>query len=283
MAVLSAVSVGRVGAVETVPAPVADTVRFRVPPLPLPSFLDRLAGPERQATGSALLGPVVPSRPLTFIVLPVDAAGSAYALESGCADLLPMLLGIELAAERPITEVDRTLMREVVQDQILSGLLSSDSNKLALGRVLGGRLLIFARFTAIGVMDKIALRAVDVESTLPLPVGLLDAPPGSTVDEVAPLVADALWTEIAKAYPIQGRLLPKAAGAFEVNIGTQVGVTKDTVFDLLLGPGSNPVRDASVTVIGAPSQNSATVTVEGVEGENPEEEDGSWYVRARSE
>ncbi|MCH7961641.1 MAG: hypothetical protein IIC49_04845 [Planctomycetes bacterium] len=71
--------------------------------------------------------------------------------------------------------------------------------------------------------------------------------------------------------------------AFEVNIGTQVGVTKDTVFDLLLGRGGNPVRDASVTVIGAPSQNSATVTVEGVEGENPAEEDGSWYVRARSE
>ena len=73
MAVLAAVSVGRVGAAETVPTPVADTVRFRVPPVPLPSFLDRLAGPERQATGSAPLAPVVPSRPLSFMLQTPEA------------------------------------------------------------------------------------------------------------------------------------------------------------------------------------------------------------------
>ena len=66
IAVLVALSVDPARATEIVPTSMADTVRFQVPPVVLPSFLDRLAGPGRRATGVGPLTPTVPRRPISF-------------------------------------------------------------------------------------------------------------------------------------------------------------------------------------------------------------------------
>ncbi|MFV2006829.1 MAG: hypothetical protein ACC667_05260, partial [Longimicrobiales bacterium] len=73
MVVLVAGSVGQLGAVEAVPAVAADTVRLQVPPVVLPPFLDRLAGPAWQATGSSPFAPAVPIRPLSFTLQTPEA------------------------------------------------------------------------------------------------------------------------------------------------------------------------------------------------------------------
>ncbi|MCH7562265.1 MAG: hypothetical protein IH968_00455 [Gemmatimonadetes bacterium] len=109
MAVLMAVSVGRLGAAETVPAPVADTVRFRVPPLPLPAFLDRLAGPGLQATGSGPLSPLVPSRPLSFMLQTpaawLLAPGATYLRHRLAAHRLRLISLLALPPPSPETPV----------------------------------------------------------------------------------------------------------------------------------------------------------------------------------
>lgn len=221
------------------------------------------------------------SRPLVFAVLPGDIKRGRLAAELGLADLLPTMLGGNLAKNTPMKMVDRELLRELLTEQELSGMLSTNEGRLHLGRVLGARLLVKCDFTAAGSGEKILITLDDTETTERIAVPVQDLSAQMDLDGVSDSLAKVIWKSISEQYPIQGKLY-SAADGFEINIGKGVGVTSGMIFDILAAPDASPLPGAQVMVNGTPGNANAKVTVRGVDiGNAGDAAAPQWLVRVR--
>lgn len=220
------------------------------------------------------------SRPLTFAVLPGEVKAGRLAVESGLADLLPTLLGNDLAEDTSMTMVDRELLRELLMEQELSGMLSTNEGRLRLGRVLGARLLVKCDFTFAGGGEKIVVTVDDTETTERIPVPVQDLQDQVALDGVAESLSKLIWKNVSGHYPIQGRLY-NAEDSPEINIGAGVGVKSGMVFDILADPDAPPLSGAQAVVQGTPGGASAQVTLKGIDIGGANATEGQWLVRAR--
>ncbi len=219
------------------------------------------------------------SRPLTFAILPGEVKRSRLAVESGVSDLLPSLLGARLVSNTPMQMVDRELIRELLAEQALSGMLSTNEGKLRLGQVMGARLLVRCDFTRIGANEKALVIVNDTETTERIPVPVLDMSAPVIMDTLFDSLALAIWENISKHYPIQGRLYAGSESP-EINIGAAVGVRPKMIFDIHIAPNVPPIAGAVAVVQETPGTATTKVTLVSVDagklGTAPE---NGWFVR----
>jgi len=221
------------------------------------------------------------SRPLTLMLLPVKATGSTYALESGLGDLMPLLLGAWLNQATPIQTLDRRYISDILAEQELSGLLGPGNGALALGKLLGARLMVACKFMRIDNQEEIMVQINSVETSerLPLSVPSLAAHPDS--DALVDAIGVALWDAIRESYPIQGRLYRKE-GVAEINIGSEVGLRPGMTFDVLLDPEIPVLSDVTAKTTERVSTTYSRVNVQGLDSDDiPEATEDAWYVRIR--
>jgi tRNA A-37 threonylcarbamoyl transferase component Bud32/tetratricopeptide (TPR) repeat protein len=241
------------------------------------------------------------SRPLTFFVLPSDATQSPMAVESGLTDVLHILLGDALDAGAPrnrpgaaggaprnhpgaagsarMNLVDREVINEILAEQELSALVGSQAGQLALGKVLGARLIIACRFARLDGNDQLLFKVDDTETTERLPVSPMVLDRGTSASVLVQEAAKRILGALAEAYPIQGRLYREGSQAM-VNVGLQVGLDEGTRFRICRDPELQPLPDAAAQVDGPPGPNSATLKLVGLNvAQLPERAEEGWYVR----
>lgn len=221
------------------------------------------------------------SRPLTFFVLPTEPGATKAAVGTGLADLLPTLLGDSLDSRDSMNLVDRDLINEILAEQELSGLLSSAKDQLALGKVLGARLIISCRFGKLGNEEQLFVKLGDTETTERVPVKPIQIDLGANPGEVVEEAANRIWAAAAQAYPVQGRLYQQD-GAAMVNLGVEVGVTEGMEFDVFRHLDTPPLEGVKAIAEGGLGVTTCKVRLEGVDtSELPGRSEEGWYVRGR--
>jgi len=221
------------------------------------------------------------SRPLTFFVLPASVDGSRIAVNQGLADLFPTLLGHRLDEQPSMNLVNRELINEILAEQELSALVSSRSGQLALGRLLGARLILTSAFVRAGGKERLVITANDVETSEEVPIQSLDLSAHVDLDALVARAADTVEDVVASVYPLQARLYLQD-GRPCLNIGSETGLAGEMTFDIFRHPDLPPIPDVSVVVSGTPGSRSTWVTLEGVRAEQlPDSEEKGWYVRER--
>lgn len=221
------------------------------------------------------------SRPLTFAVLPGEIKRSRIAAESGIADLLPLLLGNLLDANTPMQVVDRELLQEILTEQALSGMLSTNEGRLRLGRFLGARLFLKCNFVRIGMDDKAIIIIDDVETTERIPVPPQDIQLPVEVDSVVNAYAKIIWERVSNHFPERGRLYKGADGP-QINIGAAMGVVPGMTFDILADPDLPPLPGVKAVVLGSPGNTMSQVEVHGMDLNTIETTpEGGWFVCVR--
>ena len=221
------------------------------------------------------------SRPLTFLVLPVEVRRSRYALEAAWMDLLPGWLSDALARQSAMEAVERENIDDILAEQELSGLLSDKAGQLALGRILGARLMLQCTFARLGEREVVTVKMVDVESTVRKPVERVVLGPSAAPDDVAvDAIASAVYAAARSAYPLQARLYA-GADAPEINIGATVGLRPGMVFDAFADPDASPVPDLTVRVGESVGGRVTPVEVSGRELTLPAEPKEGLFVRER--
>lgn len=219
------------------------------------------------------------SRPLTFAVLPGNIKRSRIALESGLHDLLPSLLGSKITEKAPVVMVDRELVRDILAEQELSGMLSSNEGRLRLGRVLGARLLIKCDFSRADTKEKILVTVDDTETTERISVPVIDIDYPVVLDQIADKLASVIWEKVSDRYPLQARLYAGANGP-EINIGLAAGVKAGMSFDIFTEADAPPIPNASAKVVETLGKAASRVIVEGIDSSNlGSTPDAGWFVR----
>jgi hypothetical protein len=221
------------------------------------------------------------SRPLRFVMLPAEPGKSRMAINSGLADILPWMLGAALESQTSLELVNRDLLSDILAEQELSAQLSNKAGQIALGQVLGARLLIQCEFGSLRLAatpeDFVIIEVVDTETTR-------DASPDEriklarpvVIDELVSQLADAIQKAVNEAYPLQGKLTRQNRGLF-INIGSDVGVETDMRFAVSPGPDPTLVTpDTFVVVEGPLGLQRAGVRPEGFDPADIPEE--GWYI-----
>jgi len=223
------------------------------------------------------------SRPLTCYILPADAGTSRYAVESGLADLLPAVLADMLDEDTAINVLERGLIEEIVEEQVLSAYLSKESGQLMLGKVLGARLLIHCRFASLGGSEKVFVKMTDIETTDKVRVDSADIPRRADPEELIRLLSENIGAAAERAFPLQARLYGAQAGP-EINIGSAVGLRPGMVFDILYDAGAEAIPEASAVVADGVRGGMAPVLLNGInQDELPTQVNEGLYVRIREE
>ncbi len=239
---------------------------------------------ERMDAGAAADSPadLWTSRPLTFYLLPADVGSSRYAVTSGLADILTMLLGDALDEDTPLNLVDRELIAEILQEQELSALLGSKANQLALGRLLGSRLIMRCGFVRLEDGERLTIKIDDAETGERIPVGAIALKRAEGVETTIGRVANDIRQAVQKAYPVQGRVHQGANGPV-INVGTRVGLTEDMIFDVYADAEASPVPGVRAMVTTTPGANESAVEIVGMDAKDlPDSEEAAWFVRERS-
>ncbi|MBI2434289.1 MAG: protein kinase [Candidatus Hydrogenedentes bacterium] len=223
------------------------------------------------------------SRPLTLCILPVEQPVTAFALDSGLGDLLPSTLGDSIGLNSHLSVVDRSLLQEVLAEQELSGLLSTKNGRLNLGNVLGARVLIAPKFRRLGGKERILLDAADTETTDDRPIQALEVDTNSNdIDALMTALTQRVEDMAKSEYPLQARLHQRENAAY-INIGTQCGLEKSMVFDVLADPALPPLEGATATVTEGLGADSARVEIVGLALQDlPTEPGSAWYVKQRT-
>jgi tetratricopeptide (TPR) repeat protein len=223
------------------------------------------------------------SRPLTFFVLPTEPGITKTAMGTGLVDLLPTLLGDALDSKDSMNLVDRDLINEILSEQELSGLLSSAKDQLALGKVLGARLIISCRFGKLGDDEQLFVKVDDTETTERVPVKPIRIDLGANPEVVVEEAANRIWTAASQAYPVQGRLY-RQDGTVLVNLGSALGVTEGMEFEVYRHPDAPPLEGVKAIVDSGLGGTTCKVRLEGVDAsELPETTTEGWYVRGRQQ
>lgn len=207
------------------------------------------------------------SRPLTFFTLPPNGAATAFAREPGLPPLAGELLSADLEESGLMRPVDRANIAAILGEQDLAARLSvnTPSGQLALGQLLGGRLILQCGFGSLGGRDFVTVTATDVESGRKhtMRVELPEEYPGPV--EVITLAADATLSRLSAQYPLQGRIY-REGDTVLLNIGAQLGVNAGMAFAVFDDPLAPPIPGARVTIapegIGA---SQARVTLAGID------------------
>lgn len=106
------------------------------------------------------------------------------------ATLLPDSLTSALSAFPELRVVERTKLRQVLEEQKLgSSALADQDSKLRLGRILGARGMIFGNYVELGGVVRADVRLVDVETGQVLLSTPIIAPSDRLQDQVGELAA----------------------------------------------------------------------------------------------
>jgi len=216
------------------------------------------------------------SRPLRFFVLPVDPGNSRLAMTSGLVDVLPGLLAGALSEATPMELVNRDLIHEILMEQQLSAYLSSASGQLALGQVLGARLMVECKLGRLMREDFLTTEVVDTETTLQRTPERIDLSGAIQPDVLIDQLVANIWEAVRKAYPVRGRLTRGPDGA-EVDVGSSVGLREGTRFAILTEPDANARVPAVAAVVAAPPlATRAHVRLDGIDLDRIPDE--GWFV-----
>jgi hypothetical protein len=222
------------------------------------------------------------SRPLTFFVLPPLDGGDPYLRESGLADVLPMLLGDRLVADTPMELVDRALINDLLQEQLLAAKVGSETGQVQLGQVLGARLILQGQFIRLGENRKMGLRLVDVETSRRPAVTAVPVNRFADPELLLEKVAEETWNAVREAYPLQARLFVEN-GVPVINIGNAVGLKSGMAFDLFVDPEVRRLPDVTATVKTVRGDTAAEMELSQPDFVNhlPTGPDNAYYVRER--
>lgn len=242
--------------------------------------IKRLGELAREAKQEAVTRDKWTSRKLSFFVLPPQVNKSQYAVESGLADFLPMLLSDALD-ETNMTPVDRELLADALAEQELAANVGSTDNPLILGEVLGSRFIIQPKFMALGAKQSLTVTMTDVESTNSIGVQRVPIEAGADPEEVAGQLARSIFASVQEEYPIQGRLY-QLEGVARLNIGASAGVEPGMAFEVFADPDTTPLPGVVATVETAVGAAEAPVQLTGVDvQELPDSQEAAWYARVK--
>jgi tRNA A-37 threonylcarbamoyl transferase component Bud32/tetratricopeptide (TPR) repeat protein len=223
------------------------------------------------------------SRPLRFLILPTDSGKSAYAIESGLADVLPELLGRTLDEHGRLDWVDRDELDVTLAEQELSSYLSSDANRVQLGMLLGARTIIEGRFNSLLGEETLTGKIVDSETTLRIPIAEIPVAGGLPPRDAVNDLAESVIQRIEVTYPLKARLQRDPDGLV-IDIGGELAVSPGTQFIVL--PEADiyapPIADAVAIVEQITGAGSARVRMEGLTPDQVPDEglyviEESWY------
>jgi len=220
------------------------------------------------------------SRPIRVWVYRALPGKSRLALESGLVDVLPWMLANDLKqnSATPLEVVNRELLPEMLAEQELSAELSSGTDRLRLGRVLGARVLVECRFDSLMQKDYAMVAAMDTETTSVIPVNRIDLPHNFDPETWVKRLGETIAQAVARAYPVRGRLTAGESGP-QLNIGRAVGVREGMRFRVAVEPDEGTALPDKWVVIGQPAgETDVLVQVEGFEAKDVPP--GGWYVFA---
>ncbi len=203
------------------------------------------------------------SRPLTFVLLPVEANPSDYANRSGLVDVLPMLLGEELESRTALNLVDRELIGEVLAEQKLSALLSQQAGQLEFGRILGARLIMRCIFGRLGGSEFVKAKVVDAETGEEVIVPRVDLQRSTSPDALLGTLADEIGHAVKQHYPLRARLTREGDRA-RIDIGSSEGVQPAMRFQIAVGADRSTLIPDRLAIVEEPVDvESAHVRVDG--------------------
>ncbi|MCP4642186.1 MAG: protein kinase [bacterium] len=210
------------------------------------------------------------SRPRGFFVLPTESLVSSAAVPASIdpaeiTDLLHMFVGEALADRPPLRLVERELINELLAEQELSAHTSSEDGRVALGKVLGARLVIQCQLGAVGGEGFVKLCVVDTENTTSLTSKQVRLSEVNDLYGLAEEIATRISAKVDREYPLQGRATVDG-DRVRLSVGKSVGVVPGMRFALASEPDTyKRVPDASAVVTEDVGDDWAVVALEGIE------------------
>jgi hypothetical protein len=174
------------------------------------------------------------SRPLTLVLLDLEEQGGAPA-RAGETEALVFFLVQRLQDSPRVRIVDRALFGKVLEELDLgAGRLSDPVLSLHLGRIFSARLLGHGTVYRDREAVKIHLKFIETETTS-LRVALSQTFPKETpLEKMAEEIAAKILGRIEQSYPLRGEVLSvEGRDDVRINLGAQVGLDRDTLFDVL--------------------------------------------------
>ena len=172
--------------------------------------------------------------------------------------------------------VNRELIHEILMEQQLSAYLSSASGQLALGQLLGARLMVQCKFGRVLGEDYLTTAVVDTESSVQHTAERVDLGTALQPDLLIDQLVANIWGTVRMAYPIRGRLTRGSDGV-EVDVGSTVGVQEGMRFAVLTEPDANArVPAVAAVVIAPPLASRAQVRLDGLDVDKVPDE--GWFV-----
>ncbi len=171
------------------------------------------------------------STPLTLWLMDIETHG--YAFQEGEAKLLAGALSERLTTANRMHLVERAILPALLEELKLgSSRLSDPATALSLGRLMAARLILAGRLSFSGPQGQVALRLIETESgtikaSLTESFGL--SMPASALAEK---LSSDLLEQMAKVYPLRGKVMDVQGNRVRLNIGQTVGVKEGDLFRL---------------------------------------------------
>jgi serine/threonine protein kinase len=207
------------------------------------------------------------SRPISARVEPPTAVRAYFDHTRDLARYFSGLLAphLESNSNRPISIVDRESIGDVLFEQELATMVPN-GDSVALGKILGARLMIEPEFGSMLGQEFVRIRLIDTETSEVAQLERIAIPPGfgaNDVDEWLEKIAQKISEVVAQQYPLQARISANGSGA-QINIGSNCGVSVGRQFDVFPTPQSaNPLDGVFAEVVDPVGTDSAPVRLNG--------------------
>jgi len=236
------------GAVKTQPGGAGQVVRATAPPTKTDDLIKKLAkryinndiaAPQKTDTWTR-------GRSIIMVFLDVEGSGTSQGERNFILDNASE----QMRQTDRYTIVERELLDKLIAELKLSNSdLADPATSLKLGRILSAGLI------ATGSMNHqdndwlVSLRFIDTETTS-IRSSVSKLLKDSDPEKVATDLGQIMTEKLNKQFPLQGKIVSLADEAATINIGSQSGVKKDMIFEIL-NEQEMPVGKIRVQTVGA--------------------------------
>lgn len=224
------------------------------------------------------------SRPLTYILYDAERSSSRTLQEMQLLDVLPVWLQRQLNSVSPMQAVGREDLPDILDEQLLTAMLSSPEGQLQLSQIQGGRLGIYPQMYVFGGATSLSFRIVDNETSREILTNELAIPEVVDRNELQSQLAELVWSAVDEAYPTQG-VLSKGKDGATINLGDALGIVPGQRFVVAPRPSYRGVAEGVHAVVESVlGTNRAVVALESekeiaVPDTNLYVIDAEWYAR----
>jgi len=194
------------------------------------------------------------SSPISLVFFDVRANGISQAEK----DFLLGAVSDSLQKNRRLQIVDRSLLEHLLEElKLSSSKLTDPAMALKMGKILSAKVMITGSILQEKKDWMINLRVIDTETTSVVTV-ISTLISTSDLKPVIRNMSEKINSQLAHAYPLQGKIVTVDGKRAIINLGSEIGL-QDTAFFEILSESGLPIGSLKITEV-QPRQSRALIT-----------------------